>query len=62
MYTLLENSNTYAEIVSNIEPETEIVTGKDSPEMRIERHMVKAFPLQAWRDPWGSRRLRLLNF
>jgi hypothetical protein len=21
----------------------------------------KAFPLQAWRDPWGSRRLRLQN-
>jgi hypothetical protein len=22
----------------------------------------KAFPLQAWRGPWGSRRLRLQNF
>jgi hypothetical protein len=23
---------------------------------------LKAFPLQAWTDPWGSRRLRLQNF
>jgi hypothetical protein len=23
---------------------------------------LKAFPLQAWTNPWGSRRLRLQNF
>jgi hypothetical protein len=28
----------------------------------INVHKGKAFPLQAWTGPWGSRRLRLQNF
>jgi hypothetical protein len=29
---------------------------------RARVHMFKAFPLQAWKGPWGSWRLRLQNF
>jgi hypothetical protein len=33
-----------------------------SSEQNLVRSKGKAFPLQAWTGPWGSRRLRLQNF